>query len=107
MGTQDIEIVIGEDFSFSLTITVDSAPLPLVGATVHSQIRAYASRTAELITEFDVAIEGDVITLSLTDQVTSQIPYSSGYYDVLVVQNGVDKYYLKGAVSFVNTATVK
>ena len=110
-GTHNIEIVRGEDFSLSFTVTIDGVILDLTGATAYAQIRESKSRSAVLIADFDTDISADpdnVVTISIADAVTAAMTQDLGYYDVLIVSAGTeDLYYLKGRVTIDGSVTVK
>ena len=111
----NLTIVKGADFSFSFDIDINGAALNLTGATVKSEIRKDRKKTSSLIETFTVTVTvGSVsgynsnITLSLTDTETSCITASEGSYDVLVTDpGGIDTYYLRGDVTFLDSVTEK
>lgn len=117
-GRYNLYVKRGEDFSFTFTVEIDGGTLDLTNATIYSQIREQQARDADTIVAFTVKLDGEdtpnaaptdnEITLSLTDIQTAAVTASKGYYDVLVVDaGGADTYYLEGAVTFLNSVTVK
>jgi len=110
-----LTIVKGADFSFTFDIDVSGTTLNLTGATITAEIRKENNQAATLIATFTVAVttgavsgyDSDV-TLSLTDVETLAITEPDGFYDVLVTDTGgVDTYYLKGAIAFLDSVTEK
>jgi len=111
----NLTIVKGADFSFTFDIDISGTVLNLTGATITAEIRKENKKSATLIETFTVAVtEGATsgydsdITLSLTDVETDAITASEGHYDVLVTDvAGVDTYYLRGKVTFLDSVTEK
>lgn len=111
----NLTIVKGADFSISFDIDINEVILNLTGATVKSQIRISQKRSSDLIVDFNVETSiGDEtgylsdITISLTDAETEEIKQSAGFYDILVSDStGVDIYYIRGRVVFIDTQTEK
>jgi hypothetical protein len=106
-ATYNLDIQKGDDFSFIFDIQDNGVTLDLTGKTILSQIRTSRDSSSTLIISFTVATDEQTneITLSLTDEQTSAITHSNGYYDVLVI-NGTDKtHYFGGTVNFLNTCS--
>lgn len=110
----NITILKGNDVRLEISFKqADGTPLDLTGYTVKSQIRDKASQDGNLIAEFtDAFFDSDpttgTIVLTLSDTETAAIVQQSGYYDVLLVDAADDaRTYLKGAVKFLPTVTVK
>jgi hypothetical protein len=114
-ATFNITIVKGADFSFTFEIDVSGTVLNLLGATVTSEIRNSNKASDTLIVAFTTALTTGAVTgyisdvtLSLTDDDTLAITDSEGVYDVLVTDaSGVDTYYLRGRVTFLDSVTEK
>jgi len=111
----NITIVKGADFSFAFEIDVSGTVLNLTGATITSEIRDSNKKSDNLIKTFTTVVSiGAVtgylsdVTLSLTDEDTTEIANSEGVYDVLVTDvSGIDTYYLRGKVTFLDSVTEK
>lgn len=111
----DIEIFTAEDFVLPFTLRDDNhQPIDLTGATVEASLAEYPGSSETI--PF-VAIHNDSgghVTLSLPHEVTGQISYSAGYYDVFVnypdetreqVLNGYVKIY-PSVTRFPNDGTI-
>jgi hypothetical protein len=111
----NITIVKGADFSFAFEIDISGTVLNLTGATVTAEIRKENKKSAILIgTLTAVVSEGAVtgypsdVTLSMSDEDSGAIIAPEGHYDVLVTDaSGVDTYYLRGKVTFLDSVTEK
>lgn len=108
LGTQNLVINKGADFSIPFEIDVNGEPLDISTYTILSQIRTQANRNAPLIYDFTVTqINNTRFELSLTYTQTASAAHTAGFYDVLLIDgNNRRKYYLRGSVAFADTVTV-
>jgi len=103
----NIKIECGADFVLPFTWYDDNGNIiDLTGATVEAQLREYpeASDGFEFYTQHNGA--GGKITLTMTKEITAEIPFSRGYYDVHVtLADGTRKRPLYGEVKITPNVT--
>lgn len=85
----DLYIEQGTTWSQGYQVTVDGAPLP-AGWTARSQVRARAGSTDTLFA-FAPTIAGDVVTLSIDPATSSAWSWTSGVYDVEIVETATNR----------------
>lgn len=103
----NIKIECGTDFVLPFTWKDDNGNIiDLTGATVEAQLREYpeASDCFDFYTQHNGA--GGRITLTMSKEITAEIPYSRGYYDVHVtLADGTRKRPLYGEVKITPNVT--
>jgi len=114
----DITIIEGADFTLSLVLEEDGAPMDLTGYTAQAQLRESYEQAAPLVIAFRTDIINPAIgelilsltgaqTTNLFAAVTPQRPRQlAGYYDVFITSpTDAVKYLLGGRVIYHQTIT--
>ncbi len=104
----DLKIWKGADFSQLITSLQykDGPAIDFSTKTVTAQIREHPDFNSTLIATFVIpSISDGKIYLTLTKAITAAITYSTGYYDMAVLESGFIEPWVYGDVNFEDVKT--
>lgn len=99
MIQRNLTIIQGETFTKEVGFKINDQHYPLTGYTAKSQIRPFLG-SPELVEEFTCTVneEKGSVLMELTPIQTNKLKKHLYYYDLLLMKNGVNTYYIGGRI---------